>query len=895
MAESTLSVTFTELRKKVAHFLGYQRSFSEGTANIEAGAVTFNDTADGTRFWPSWSADGLFIYNSNKYTIASLTNVQPPLYDSTLTLNDAGNTALSNVTNAPYELVPWDDRKFEDIDSAVENGLRRFYYPYIESEGQIYQWTFLRKEGAITLTSTESKYVLADDVAQIVEDSVTYGIEEGNKPLTRVSEGEIRKMQQESETGVPLYYAVRPKHESTNPTDGQRFEIVVHPTPSSSQVSESITYRYVSAPDLLTTTNIFPLGGALHSQTLIEACLAEAEKDMDDRSDVHEQAFQKLLIASYRADMEVREMEVSGGTSYDIDAATYGTYQWLQQEVGLYAINNTNPDTFTVGEDKLVDSIIQSGVKQFYFPPMVEGQKEPYKWSFLCPTTTVSLVTGEFEYTLPSDFGQILGEFTWPTSSSGTTRIPLVSVERLLQMRGDEGATGDPKWAAVRPIAAALTSAQTWEVLFYPVADAGANGKALSYRYLKDPDVMSLTNLYPAGGTVHAETLLASCLAIAELRKKGETGDYATFFMNRLTSSIQVDTQALSVTEVDTYADIEPTFGTYQWFQQEVGDYMNFGANPMSWSQSEKREVDSIITRGLKKFYTAPPLPGEGTVAHEWSFMAPEATITIWGDTAYTANAADPDGTSIITFATPSQTVHQTMVGKTIRFTTSENEYTIASITSDVVYTTANMAGESASDTVTVVSDGDYMLPADHGGFVSDSIKYDESADSYYSMRVTSVARILELRQSNTGSDSPMSRSVEAAYKPNSDTTRGSQQRAIMMVWPKPDSDYLLHYQYHAIQPKLTESKNYPIGTDTHAETILSSCLAVAELKKTGRSGFEAENFIRLLMSSVSRDRMAFAPKVFGKNLDYSDSGGSRGRRYKSAQYFDGSIYHGGD
>jgi hypothetical protein len=288
-------------------------------------------------------------------------------------------------------------------------------------------------------------------------------------------------------------------------------------------------------------------------------------------------------------------------------------------------------------------------------------------------------------------------------------------------------------------------------------------------------------------------------------------------------------------------------------------------------------------------------MPGEGTIAHEWSFMVPESTISVWGDTEYTANSVDPDDGTLVTFAATGQTVFQSMVGKTLKFKTSGNTYTIHKITENVINTAETMSGEVVSDTVTVQSDGDYLLPADHGGFVGNSLSYDEADDSYNGMTISSVARILALRQSNVSSSSPASRPFEAACKPNS-TTNQAQHRAILMVWPVPDGTYTLHYQYHAIQPKLTDDKSFPMGTDMHSEAMLASCLSVAELKKTGKVGHERNNFMRLLAASISRDRNAFRPKIYGQNLDRSDSQtGSSGRWYRPAKYTDGITTYGGD
>ena len=910
MAESTLSVDLQELRKHAAYFSGYQRPFSEGTVTItvlgDGSKILFDSDPKYLLRWPSWSAGATFIYDGDKYKVHAL---QLPPRSSKGTRNYTDNywlvteaqvypTALAEKT---YELVPWDDRQFEDIDSAVEGGLRRFYYPYIESEGQIYQWSFLRKEATTgAVSASDSSVALADDVAHIVDDSVVVHTVAGayQTPLTRVTETEIRKLRTDPKTGAPKYYAVRATHGGSTATAGQRFEIAFYPN---ADAAYQFSYTYVMAPDKLSTTNKYPLGGALHSQTLIEAVLAECEKNMDDQSGVHEAMFQKLLISSYRADLESKEGQVE--SSYNVTAPEYGTYQWYQQECGLYMEMGANPDSFTVGDGRTIDSIIQSGYKQFCFPPTMEGQKEPHKWSFLCPTDTIQLVDGSVEYDLPSDFGQVLGEFTWPVGTTGSTRIPLVSQEKILQLIATENAGGKPKWAAVKPVAAAGTSRQAWKLLLYPKPGSAEGGALLSYRYLKVPGVISATNLHPAGGDVHAETILASCLSIAEIRKNNQTGPYEELFQSRLSASIQVDMQSGAVTEDNTYADTEPTFGTNQYFKQEVGIKMNFGANFHTWSQSEVREIGSIVTRGYKQFSSPPPLPGEGNVAHEGSFMAPEGTAVVWGDTKYTYTGNINGGYTINVAA--GQTFYDSMIGKKMKVTTlhavdetagSDTEYTILSIANDVITVKEQLnEGTTVGGTLTIIADGDYELSADHGGFVGSEIFYDDSDNASTSIRLASASRILEQRQYNVGSSSPVSRPTDGAYRPKkSDNTES--HRAILMVWPIPDGTYTLHYQYHAIQSPLTDEKNYPLGSTTHAETILASCLAVAEMKLTGQEGPERNNFIRLLMASVSRDRNAFRPRVFGVNRDNSDgAGGQAGRWYTAAKYFDGTTYHGGD
>ena len=108
--------------------------------------------------------------------------------------------------------------------------------------------------------------------------------------------------------------------------------------------------------------------------------------------------------------------------------------------------------------------------------------------------------------------------------------------------------------------------------------------------------------------------------------------------------------------------------------------------------------------------------------------------------------------------------LYDTMVGKTITFTTSENPYTISAVdTANRRFTTtATITGETSGDTFKVASDGDYLLPANHGGFVGD-LHFDQADNAAYSITLTTVNRILAQRQQNIGQATPTSRPLMAA------------------------------------------------------------------------------------------------------------------------------------
>lgn len=192
-----------------------------------------------------------------------------------------------------------------DFSDILASGLRMFYFPPTPEGAPRYEWTFLRKTGTITLQTSVSDYTLPDDCGGIViGDSVVFAEGTNNKTLKMQSEAEVRSFRaMDSQTGVPKYFAVR--NELHNTASGQRFEIMVYPTPAVAQNNTVLTLRYISVPGTLNTTNIYPVGGAQYSETVRAAVLAAAEQFNDnDPSGPYYQKFQTMLMQAIRADEE---------------------------------------------------------------------------------------------------------------------------------------------------------------------------------------------------------------------------------------------------------------------------------------------------------------------------------------------------------------------------------------------------------------------------------------------------------------------------------------------------------------------------------------------------------------------------------------------------------------
>jgi len=250
-----------------------------------------------------------------------------------------------------------------------------------------------------------------------------------------------------------------------------------------------------------------------------------------------------------------------------------------------------------------VDMAIDSGMRQFYSPPAVIQNEPPHEWSFLKPVTTLTAIlpyeTGTVQvssntvtlsggtwptwaytngllyidgvfypitervdtryliatgpnvaagttfslehngnYALPGDFGGIEGKITYDIEQYNK-EIELVGEGRIRAIRQGSKLTGAPTHAAIRPMNTTGATGQQFEMMLWPTPD---EAYVLTYRRVCIPDrLVGTTNEYPMGTAQHGETLLASCLAAAELQEDEKAGPRRAYFMDRLMASIQID------------------------------------------------------------------------------------------------------------------------------------------------------------------------------------------------------------------------------------------------------------------------------------------------------------------------------------------------------------------
>ncbi len=305
MSESTLAITYTELKQAVAHYLGLGLDSTSWSLKetqmldliIKRGLRQFyrppkiHENEDPHR----WS----FLH-----PIRTLTTIGP-YSDGTVSVSNGSNEVLLDSGIWPA----W----------AAANGTLVIGTTYCEIASRendtllklVKAWDQDDKIGQSYVLFHNGIYDLPDEYGGI-EGNLTYPPRANKPDVVVVNEAQIRSMQAGTcrQTGYPRAAAVRIKQAATEKTAGQRYEICFWPVPDASYV---LSYQMaVAMPDMITDNNPYPLGGAAHGETILASCLAAAESLENDQRGVKWEDFLSRLTASIEADYCVQRAQNLG-------------------------------------------------------------------------------------------------------------------------------------------------------------------------------------------------------------------------------------------------------------------------------------------------------------------------------------------------------------------------------------------------------------------------------------------------------------------------------------------------------------------------------------------------------------------------------------------------------
>lgn len=179
---------------------------------------------------------------------------------------------------------------------------------------------------------------------------------------------------------------------------------------------------------------------------------------------------------------------------------------------------------------------VASGLRRFYYCG--------HPWSFLKPFAQLTLPQGATTVPLPDDFGGVDGGTQACLTNTNLLFLqwlPFTGPGRVLQALSElPNAVGITRLLSERPIKGMQPGQmQKSELYFFPEAD---QAYTLTFPYFFNPEyLVDVTYPFALGGVEHHDTILESCLAVAEARRDNLLKLHSSEFQRLLQLSIQID------------------------------------------------------------------------------------------------------------------------------------------------------------------------------------------------------------------------------------------------------------------------------------------------------------------------------------------------------------------
>lgn len=297
------------------------------------------------------------------------------------------------------------------------------------------------------------------------------------------------------------------------------------------------------------------------------------------------------------------------------------TYTELKKEVAHYLGYTRSESLWDAQMLADVQQAILQGYRWFLYPPPISEKSSQHEWSFLRKSGSLALSASDYDYDLPDDFAGMASALR-RAADKDQPEIARVHESTIHALRAQKTHEDTPLYFAVAISAQPTASAsQRYEALLYPTPDAS---ETVTYRYIVAPPKLTDASPYPLGGAAHSETILAACLAAAEQLKMDEHAQKYQRFRELLAASVRVDRERVARDDESQTWDVNPESTTldltYTDLQRQVGNVLDFGFNPASWTHHQRRLVSYIIQNGYRQFITPPPISEQGG-SHRWNFL----------------------------------------------------------------------------------------------------------------------------------------------------------------------------------------------------------------------------------------------------------------------------------
>ena len=240
-------------------------------------------------------------------------------------------------------------------------------------------------------------------------------------------------------------------------------------------------------------------------------------------------------------------------------------YLDFQREAGKFLGYGADADSFTTAESSDVDTLIDAGYRQVVYPPVLPGERVPYRWKFLNPTATLVTVASTGDYDLPDDFDGFEGPLRY-NDQSNWGRIDLTSRDHILSLR-QTTSNGMPRIGALTPREVGGILTARWKIMLWPTP---AGAYTLIYKYRSTPPRLSAQQPYPVGGVGFGELVMESILSICEERKDDTQSVHRAKFVERLTAAVMDDRNTKAPDHFGRMMDPSTEFADVGYRQREL-------------------------------------------------------------------------------------------------------------------------------------------------------------------------------------------------------------------------------------------------------------------------------------------------------------------------------------
>lgn len=197
---------------------------------------------------------------------------------------------------------------------------------------------------------------------------------------------------------------------------------------------------------------------------------------------------------------------------------------------------------WTTRQAREIKDCVESGLRRFYYPSPALTKGISIIWSFLHPILELEIEAGKRTIALPGHFGGVDAEEIYVTDSSSRMYMA-IRIEGPGKLEGlyatNPDPTGRPQIASIVPLKGIThDKGQQFQLQVYPETDAAYT---LRFPYYFLPGYPDGTEAFAYGGSEHTETILESCLAVAEERRDNAPGVHLAAFQRQLLASMQMD------------------------------------------------------------------------------------------------------------------------------------------------------------------------------------------------------------------------------------------------------------------------------------------------------------------------------------------------------------------